>query len=486
MSHSIPYSKHTSIGDYASVKTVLGHILKFVDEPRSDATRQVFLSNLRVGLKKSKATPTFTATSLSIWTSVLDSLGDGDPPLVLPLDLPSIHPVIVACLNDQTLDPLDENMDVFWGAGPKRLYRAKRANSVGAGSRAGTAEPEGGGVEPETEQGFDLPDAPAGEDSEDERAWQEERSEKRTTALNGERPRQKRAVAADLNDERRAVRDDILFPDDPAPRESTTSSRRIAFFDSITAALDRGVEGNNDDLIGRPPHVLVCRLRQWEFKQYATKAKGEESLAYIAACVDVEIDPKDKGRLLCGEFVPLADICGYSPENSLDLPEGFDLLNDAKIEASRAARRSTFYGSMALCDAWNEVSKLDAVFFPERIMERKVFGVVLKACLRSVDDATCRRILRWVDANAKHIATVGGKVRDWGQVNGNDALYHEIVVAPAAALAALGADPSGKRRKVTNSDEICKKYTNGTHKAGDGACGYLHECECGGPHPTPN
>ncbi|KAK4704172.1 hypothetical protein P7C70_g2031, partial [Phenoliferia sp. Uapishka_3] len=462
MSHSIAYSKHTSIGDYASVKSVLGHVLKFVDEPRNDATRATFLTSLHNGLKRSKATPTFTAASLSVWTAVLEALEDGDPPLDIPLSLPGIHPVIVACLNDQTLDPLDANMDVFWGAAPKRLYRAKRANSVG--SRGGTAEPEGGraGGEEEEESaeaqsGFDLPDAPAGGNSEDERDWEDiHHSEKEAAALNGERPRAKRPVASDFNDTRRAARVEVPIFDDPTPRESTAAARRKAFFSSIEVALDTGTEDDDDDLIGRPPHVLICRLRQRDFKQYAVKAKGEESLAFIAAQVQVEIDPKDKGRLLCGEFVPLADICGYSPESTLDLPEGFDALNDAKIEAVRASRRSIFYGPMALLDAWEQVSKLDGRFFPERKAERKIFGIILKAALKNVDDATCRRVLRWVDANAKHIATVGGRVRDWGQVTGNDALYHEIVVAPAAALAALGADPSGKRRKVTNSDEICK------------------------------
>ncbi|KAK4694694.1 hypothetical protein P7C70_g8691, partial [Phenoliferia sp. Uapishka_3] len=165
--------------------------------------------------------------------------------------------------------------------------------------------------------------------------------------------------------------------------------------------------------------------------------------------LDVRIDPKDIEKILCGEHVPLCDIHSYAPRSIFEAPEGFEALLDSRFEATRAKSRPLVtLNGLQMLQAWDEVSIIDTQFFPSRVDDRRRFRGRLLALIRDATDEVVHRIGVWVDTTGREIATFGGKVSHWGQASSANALYHELVVAPAAAA----------------------KYAASTSKAGGATC----------------
>ncbi|KAK4701750.1 hypothetical protein P7C70_g4478, partial [Phenoliferia sp. Uapishka_3] len=266
------------------------------------------------------------------------------------------------------------------------------------------------------------------------------------------------------------------------PFPDRDESRR-SFFQEINNALARSVVPEQD--LDLPEFVVACRHTERNFRIHTRKGKGDESIAYIVAMVEARVGPKDIEKILCGEHVPLCDVHSYAPRSMFDAPEGFEALVDSRFEASRAkARPLITLNALQMLQAWDEVSIIDTQFFPSRVDDRRRFRGRLLALVRDATDEVVHQIGVWVDTTGREITTIGGKVSHWGQASSADALYHELVVAPAAAAKYAASGSSSKSGGGAQSR--CNKFNRSTcSHDDDGTCGYLHLCSgCGGKHPV--
>ncbi|KAK4701324.1 hypothetical protein P7C70_g4906, partial [Phenoliferia sp. Uapishka_3] len=542
----LPYTLQSTLGIFDHFRVIAPLFLKYATGPRTSSTRDSWLASLQQGCRLDAAiTPSVAGKILSIWTEAVDVLGEGEPPLVFPGDFSSLHPLLLCLLKEGTADSVDENRKVFWDK--KGYYRTR----AGPGSRAGSEAPGDGeeeeddGVEddPEVIEGPDsvsssaptpvvlsatpsptpvaapVPAAPVVApslkrakarvpivlpaesaipdhgyetvDSEEERETERRRVNRKRSAaaaarLNGQ-PAAPRAKAVDHYDA-------LPVSEDEQDAEDRTLEaarlHRATFFRNVRIASGRGQE-EDYSLRGLPRHVKVCKDREIDFSRFTKKGKAGESLADIVAQIPLRIDPKDMGKLLCGEHVPLSDIHSYAPRTATEIPLGLDdLLSpfvEARLEASRVKKRAgVVLDTLAVINAWDLISKLDVQYYPERAEVRHIFRQKLMLALTNVSAEQVQRVIRWVDRTSEEIATVGGKVTYWGQADLNDALYHELVVAPGAAALAVASLQAGRKSQNDRGNGSCNKYNNGVHTPEEERnCTFPHTCRgCGGPHPV--
>ncbi|KAK4695464.1 hypothetical protein P7C70_g8545, partial [Phenoliferia sp. Uapishka_3] len=251
-----------------------------------------------------------------------------------------------------------------------------------------------------------------------------------------------------LNGDRRASRpvaQDFHSPPPPNRGTSDHDLDKSDFLAMVQGALARG--GNYEEDLDVPDFVRHCRSVEQKFRRFTAKGKGADAIGDIIAQIQVRIDPKDIQKILFGEHLPLCDVHSYEPRHIFEAPEGFEALIDSRFEASRAKIRPLLtLSALDLIEAWDLVSAVDAQFFPSRTQDRLLFRNRLRNLLRGSNTEVIHRIGTWVDRTGREIATIGGKVSHWGQANSADALYTELVTAPAAAAAAalLVQGPSRK------------------------------------------
>ncbi|KAK4694681.1 hypothetical protein P7C70_g8693, partial [Phenoliferia sp. Uapishka_3] len=272
---------------------------------------------------------------------------------------------------------------------------------------------------------------------------------------------------------------DFHSPPPPDRGQADHDIAKSSFFATVKGALARG--GNYDEDLDVPDFVLHCRRVEQNFRRHTAKGKGSEAIGDIVSQIQVRIDPKDIQKILYGEHLPLCDVHSYEPRSIFEAPEGFEALVDSRFEAQRAKIRPLItLSALDLVEAWDLVSSVDAQFFPSRTQDRLIFRGRLRNYLRGSTTEVIHRIGAWVDRTGREIATIGGSVSHWGQANNADALYHELVTAPAAAALYAG----GSRRAPGGPRQKCNKYNRGSHGDSDElGCDFDHLCaNCGGKH----